>query len=441
MTFNTYEFIFLFLPLTIAIFYNLSRYRKNFAVLWLILASLIFYGTLSFRYLPLLIVSVCVNYCISRKIANSSAKKFWLILGLAFSLGLLVWFKFTGTLPLGISFYTFTQTAYMIDVYREASGISGFLDYCRHVTFFGCIASGPIARINDTRPDFSPNYDAIAKGLTLFMLGLFKKVYLADSLAKTVNTLFSAAGSLNFSEAWLAALGYSVQLYFDFSGYSDMAIGVGLMFGMKLPQNFNSPYKSLSIIDFWRRWHMSLGAWVKDYIYIPLGGSREGELKRTRNVMLAMLFTGLWHGTGWKFIVWGILHGTMLAVNHAILSWLITFLCVVMFWVVFRAESLSDAGKILAAMVDVKNIALPYKLGRYMNFLANLGISFVPFKVSAKYYVYIFVYLALILSTPNAWQFMDRFKPSKLWLIIVSILAVMSLVKFSGVSDFLYFQF
>ena len=196
---------------------------------------------------------------------------------------------------------------------------------------------------------------------------------------------------------------------------------------------------------------MSLGAWVKDYIYIPLGGSREGELKRTRNVMLAMLFTGLWHGTGWTFIVWGCLHGLMLAVNHwwrrhgvklpAILSWLITFLCVVLCWVVFRAESLSDAGKILAAMVDVKNIALPYKLGRYMNFLANLGISFVPFKVSAKYYVYIFVYLALILSTPNAWQFMDRFKPSKLWLIIVSILAVMSLVKFSGVSDFLYFQF
>ena len=451
MTFNSFEFIYISLPLTITIFYTLSHIRTSYAVLWLVLASLVFYGSLSLHTLPLLLVSVCVNYSVSLKIASSPAKKLRLILGLAFNFGLLVWFKFTETLPLGISFYTFTQSAYLIDVYRQSSGACGFLDYCRHVTFFGCIASGPIARTNDTRPEFSPDYDAIAKGITLFMFGLFKKVCIADTLANSVNTLFSAAGELTFLDAWCAALGYSVQLYCDFSGYSDMAIAVGLMFGMKLPQNFNSPYKSLSVIDFWRRWHMSLGAWVRDYIYIPLGGSREGELKRTRNVMLAMLFTGLWHGTGWTFVVWGVLHGVMLAVNHwwrrhgvklpVILSWLITFLCVVLCWVVFRAETLSNAWEIIAAMFDVRNIALPFKLEPYVGFLGKLGISFTLLRIKIRYYLYILSAMIWLLFASNTGQILQTFRPRKLLAVLTIAAALMSFVNLSGISDFLYFQF
>lgn len=455
MTFNSFEFIFLFLPIIITLFYILSRYRQNLAVMWLILASLVFYGNLSLKSLPLLILSVCVNFCISLQISRSQVKKLWLILGLIFSFGILGYFKISGSLSLGISFYTFTQAAYLVDIYKGKYEPSGFLDYVRHITFFGCIASGPIAKITDTSPKFSPDYDAIAKGLTLFFIGLFKKVYIADTLAKTVNTLFSSAGTLNFTEAWLAVLTYSLQLYFDFSGYSDMAIAAGLMFGMRLPQNFDSPYKSLSLIDFWRRWHMSLGAWIRDYVYIPLGGSREGELKRTRNVMLAMLFTGLWHGMGWTFVLWGGLHGVLLAVNHwwrrhgvklpAAAAWVLTFGSVAVLWAVFRAESLSQAGKMFAAMVDFGNIGLPTKFRVYLGFLESAGISFVPFVYKARTFaeesIRVFVLLAAVISAPNTRQIIDRFRPGILWIAVSAALAVMSFMNFSGISDFLYFQF
>ncbi len=451
MTFNSFEFIFLFLPITITLFYALSRSHKNLGTMLLILASLVFYGSLSLHTLPLLVVSICVNFCISLILSRSSRKKFWLILGLLFNFGVLGWCKFSGSLPLGISFYTFTQSAYLVDVYSGKYSAAGFLDYVRHITFFGCIASGPIARIHDTCPEFSPDYDAIAKGLTLFFMGLFKKVYIADSLGKTVNTLFAASGTLNFSEAWLAVLAYALQLYFDFSGYSDMAIGTGLMLGMRLPQNFDSPYKSLSLIDFWRRWHMSLGAWIRDYVYIPLGGSREGELKRTRNVMLAMLFTGLWHGMGWTFLLWGGLHGVLLAVNHwwrrhgvkvpAVVAWAMTFGSVVVLWVVFRAESLSDAVEMCASLVDVGNIALPVRFGVYMNFLGQLGISFKSLRANTRTFAYVFMLLMTVLFTPNSWQITEHFRPRKLWFVAVVVIAVMSFVNFSGISDFLYFQF
>ena len=396
-----------------------------------------------------------MNFCISLQISRSNVQKLWLILGLVFNFGILSWCKISGTLPLGISFYTFTQAAYLVDICKGKYEPSGFLDYVRHITFFGCIASGLIAKITDTRPEFSPDYDAIAKGLTLFFIGLFKKVYIADTLAKTVNILFSSAGTLNFTEAWLAVLGYSLQLYFDFSGYSDMAIGTGVMLGMQLPQNFDSPYKSLSLIDFWRRWHMSLGAWIRDYVYIPLGGSREGELKRTRNVMLAMLFTGLWHGMGWTFVLWGGLHGVLLAVNHwwrrhgvklpAVIAWVLTFGSVVMLWVVFRSESLSQAVEIFATIVDFGNIGLPLGFAMYVGFLRKIGISFIPFMMNGSGFAIssmrVLILLWIVMFAPNSLQIIGKFRPGKLWIAAVVFMAVMSFVNFSGISDFLYFQF
>ena len=291
----------------------------------------------------------------------------------------------------------------------------------------------------------------MACGLTLFFLGLFKKVYIADTLAPIANNLFSNSSSLSFFEAWAASLSYSGQLYFDFSGYSDMAVALGLMFNKNLPLNFDSPYKSLSIIDFWRRWHMSLGTWIKNYIYIPLGGSRKGELKKIRNVISAMLFTGLWHGLGWTFIVWGAIHGVMLAINHQwrrfdikipkIIAWLITFICVSISWVIFRAENLNDAFNIIKAMLNFKNIVIPAKFSILLGFLKNYGVSFAFVLINSLDILAIICSSLIMLLCPNTQQIMKKFKPNYLWIVIIFIFAVISFTCFSGVSDFLYFNF
>ena len=299
--------------------------------------------------------------------------------------------------------------------------------------------------------NYELDYEKLARGITRFILGLFKKVCIADLIAPAVNDLFANAGALTFLEGWAAALGYGMQLYFDFSGYSDMAVGIGLMFGINLPENFNSPYKSLSIIDFWRRWHISLGAWIRDYIYIPLGGSREGELKKVRNVFIAMLFTGIWHGTGLNFILWGFLHGFMLAVNHqwrrlnvkipALISWLITFMSIIFSWVIFRSESLDEAMKIFSAMLNVNNIMLPSSAAGYLGSLGAYGVSFGQFSVSLKRLMTFPFVIFVALLFPNSQQVTGKFNHGKFELVILALLAVISFMNFSGISDFLYFQF
>ena len=484
MLFNSYEFIYIFLPVTLVIFFTLANHNKNFASLLLVISSLIFYGCLSVKFLPLLIISVIVNYFVSVRISasgfswnwpgkkyssakssggscnlssdeklsmNTAAKKFWLILGIVFNFALLGYFKLINSLPLGISFYTFTQTAYLVEVFRNSITTKSLLEYSGYVTFFPCITSGPIMNAKTFSLNYELDYENLAKGITRFILGLFKKVCIADVMALSVNELFANAGNLTFFEAWAAALGYGMQLYFDFSGYSDMAVGIGLMFGVNLPENFNSPYKSTSIIDFWRRWHISLGAWIRDYIYIPLGGSREGEFKKVRNVFIAMLFTGIWHGTGLTFIIWGLLHGLMLAVNHqwrrlnvkipALISWLITFLCVTFTWVIFRSGSLDEAGKIITAMFDVKNIMLPSKLVGQLGFLRAYGISFGSLAANWKFFAYVPFAVLTALLFPNTQQLTGKFKHGALSLAIILIMAVISFMNFSGISDFLYFQF
>ena len=390
MLFNSYEFIFIFLPVTLAGFFYVSKLNKTFALLYLLVCSLIFYGSLDLYFLPLLICSVIVNYFIAVRIA-ASPRKILLISGIIFNFAVLFLFKSVNILPLGISFYTFTQSAYLIEVYRDANNQSSLLlEYANYVTLFPCITSGPITNYRDIKPQlaniFKPDYNNLAKGLTLFFLGLFKKVYIADYLAHFVKDMFAEPEALSFIEAWTAALSYSFQLYFDFSGYSDMALALGLMLNINLPVNFDSPYKSTSIIDFWRRWHISLGKWIRDYIYIPLGGSREGELKKIRNVILAMLFTGIWHGMGLTFILWGAVHGILLAVNHqwrrlniklpAVISWPLTFICVIFCWIIFRAGSLDEALKMFFAMTDLNDITLPVSLAKYLGFLESYGVKF-----------------------------------------------------------------
>ena len=337
MLFNSYEFIFIFLPITFAGFFLLGTYKKNYAMLWLVAASFVFYGYWDYRYVPLLFASILFNYLVGRQIENTRSKK-WLVLGIVVNVLLLGYFKYTdfflGTindiagesyfalphivLPLGISFFTFTQSAYLVDVYRGEAVNSSFVAYCEFVTIFPHLIAGPIINYKEMLPQFLAgktfkiNYDNLAMGISIFAMGLFKKVAIADKLAICANAAFSHTESLTFLEAWIGALSYTFQLYFDFSGYSEMAIGLGLMFNLKLPINFNSPYQAASIIDFWRRWHMTLGAWVRDYLYIPMGGNRHGEFAKMRNLFVSMMIIGLWHGAGWIFVLWG---GTWLGVD------------------------------------------------------------------------------------------------------------------------------
>ncbi|MCG8098700.1 MAG: MBOAT family protein, partial [Candidatus Thiodiazotropha taylori] len=349
MLFNSFEFIFLFLPITFFVFFFIGkRNHHRVAISWLILCSLFFYGWWDPAYLGLILFSMLFNYSFGIMLSSDSNgiyKKTLLIIGVAVNLSLLGYFKYTnflvdqinivaGTefnierivLPLAISFFTFQQIAYLVDAYRKETNEYNFLKYCLFVTFFPQLIAGPIVHHKEMLPQFDQdsiykiNNHYLALGLTIFSIGLFKKVVLADNVAVYANLIFSAAENgepLSFFEAWVGALAYTFQLYFDFSGYSDMAIGLAYMFGIKLPINFNSPYKATSIIDFWRRWHITLSRFLRDYLYFTLGGNKMGLVRRYANLFITMLLGGIWHGAGWTFVFWGMLHGFYLMVNHA----------------------------------------------------------------------------------------------------------------------------
>ncbi|MGL5050706.1 MAG: MBOAT family O-acyltransferase, partial [Fusobacteriaceae bacterium] len=275
-------------------------------------------------------------------------------------------------LPLGISFFTFQQLSFLIDSFKGKSQKYDFLSYSLFVTFFPQLIAGPIVLPEEMLPQFENynnkkiNYENINRGLYLFSIGLAKKVLIADSISPFADTGFDKMVSLTFIEAWLTSISYAMQLYFDFSGYCDMAMGIALMFNIILPLNFNSPYKSTNIQEFWKRWHMTLGRFLTNYLYIPLGGNKKGELKTLRNLLIVFLVSGIWHGAGWNFIIWGALHGAAILVHRiwknqgykmpALLGWAITLFSVNIFWVFFRAKDLAEAAKVLKAMVDYKSI-------------------------------------------------------------------------------------
>ena len=347
MLFNSFVFIFAFLPAVLIGFHLLARKgRYDEALAWLVLASLFFYGWWKPPYLALLIGSVCFNYCLGAALERRHSKPV-LIAGIIGNLGSIGYFKyynfFVGNLsgiwgvdwqfeeiilPLGISFFTFQQITFLVDAYRGSAKSCGFLRYCLFVTFFPQLVAGPIVHHKEILPQFAEGralkitaYNLYV-GITLFVIGLFKKVVLADNIAPYADGVFRAAEdgvALTFFESWAGSLAYTFQLYFDFSGYSDMAIGLGRMFGFGLPINFFSPYKARNIIEFWRRWHITLSRFLREYLYIPLGGNRKGHYRHYANLMITMFLGGLWHGAGWTFIIWGGLHGLFLCINH---SWL-----------------------------------------------------------------------------------------------------------------------
>jgi D-alanyl-lipoteichoic acid acyltransferase DltB (MBOAT superfamily) len=381
-------------------YFALGRLGHLAPVIWLALASLAFYAVSNWQFVALLLASVAFNYfigwlLIARRL-SSHLRLIVLTAGVSGDLVVLGYFKYAGflaanlnalfsadfsvhvLLPVGISFYTFTQIAFLVDAYRGKVAHYALPHYALFVTYFPHLIAGPILHHKDMIPQFeaaeskSPNPHLILCGLMIFATGLFKKTGLADGIQPLVALAFGPV-TPSFDQAWIGALAYTFQLYFDFSGYSDMAIGISLMFGIFLPLNFNSPYKATSIIDFWRRWHMTLSQFLRDYLYIPLGGNRHGRLLRYVNLMITMVLGGLWHGAAWTFVIWGALHGVYLCVNHAwnhfvpsvsprfaraadVTSLVLTFLAVVIAWIFFRADNMASALSILSRMADPTQI-------------------------------------------------------------------------------------
>ena len=495
MLFNSAIFIAIFLPITLLGFFILANQGLTFAsITWLLLTSLFFYGYWKPAYLILLLVSVLTNYCFGSAISNSKQgskqAKLLLLCGITINLALIGYYKYAGfllksvnsifnidlpipqiILPLAISFYTFTQIAYLVDTYRQEAEKYDFLKYGLFVTFFPQLIAGPILRHNELIPElnkistFKFSHKNMAMGLTLFILGLSKKMLIADTLSPWVAEVFNNANQVSFIEVWVGALCYTFQLYFDFSGYSDMAVGLGWMFNIHLPINFNSPYKSQSISDFWRRWHITLSNFLRDYLYIPLGGNRKGKIRRHINLVITMLLGGLWHGAGWTFVVWGGLHGIYLVINHQwrqlnlkfhpILSWLITFLAVIFSWVLFRATNFEDAVALLRTMVGINGMILPGKLEGILSWLMPFGVKFEgqgilsalphlpgdnPTSLGINL-MFIIVTFVVVISCPNTMEWMDKFTPTKKWALAISVLGVSCLISLNKVSEFLYFQF
>ena len=365
MLFNSYEFLFLFLLpvffgwLLMELFVSKHICKQKVLTYYLIGVSIIFYGQWNLKHLYILLGSVVFNYAgalwfVRHEVAQ---KKMYLFVMVVLNLVPLGYYKYSGilnmkdselVLPLAISFFTFQQIAFWVDLYKKKIELGGFDKYLFFVLFFPQLIAGPIVHYNDLVGQLKKmmNKSMLHEGLVLFSVGLFKKVVLADSLAPYANAAFSDVAVLSLHEAWLGLFAYSFEIYFDFSAYADMAIGLGLLFGFRLPMNFDSPYKSKNIIEFWRRWHITLSEFLKEHLYIPLGGNRKGVKRSVLNLMITMSIGGIWHGAGWTFLLWGFGHGVFLGISHLaknIKSTFLTFLGVTLLWVLFRADSFSDA--------------------------------------------------------------------------------------------------
>ena len=502
MLFNDPHFLFLFLPATLAAYVLARRLAGPRAVLAVLLvASMVFYGVWNPIYLPLLGASTLFNFLTARAIGRAlraghgGRASALLALGVTVDLAVLGWFKYLDfaintadallgagwplwhiVLPLGISFFTFQKIAYLVDARRARVEPHDLLEYAFFVMFFPQLIAGPIVHHSEIfhqtkgRGAFALRPGNLAVGLTCFAIGLFKKVVIADRLAPLASSAFGAAAAhhdLTVLDAWQGAFAYTLQLYFDFSGYSDMAIGAARLFGVRLPRNFHSPYQATGIIDFWRRWHMTLSRFLRDYLYIALGGNRHGKARRYLNLMLTMTIGGLWHGAGWNFVLWGFLHGAGLIVNHAwravwpqpIDRWwsravarLVTLLFVLLAWVPFRAPSLAAAGTMYRAMLGLGAGAAP----------AAADAAWVALWAAA--------WIAVLWYVPNTQQLLARYRPtvdygpaearadppalarlglgpllewrpSPLAGVVFGVLTALALLGLGHVSEFLYFEF
>jgi len=486
MLFNSFVFVFAFVPAVLVLFMAARRLLPVAGMLvCLLLASLLFYGYWNPVYLALLVPSMLVNYGFGVRLAQPGAGRQWLWVGVAANLLVLGYFKYknfflaslstlTGTegslpplvLPLAISFFTFQQIAFLVDVYQRRVAVPGLLPYMAFVSFFPQLIAGPIVHFQQLGAQFSsPQWRRFDQalfglGLVLFALGLFKKVVLADQLALFANPVFDAAAQGQRPAAlaaWLAMFSYSFQLYFDFSGYADMAIGLAALFGIRLPVNFNSPYKAHSIVDFWQRWHMTLSAFLRDYLYIALGGNRCGRWRRYRNLLLTMLLGGLWHGAGWTFVLWGLFHGVLLVLCHGLrglwgwcprpLAVGFTFLLVSLGWVLFRAESLAAAGVLYEALFGFGGM----RAGVWAA-LSGAQLADIVYGRGVAVYLWLLLSLVVVWGLPGSWQWLG-YRPDagaaerrgvSFWqglLAGVLLFCALNRMVAQPVSEFLYFNF
>ncbi|MBI3619155.1 MBOAT family protein [Candidatus Peregrinibacteria bacterium] len=499
MLFHSFSFLFVFLPLAVMGFFTTAHIGgRRIAILWLIAASLFFYAWWNPVYILLLFVSIITNYLLGVFLqARERHRKSILFAGISFNLLLLGYFKYanffvdtldalTGigwnlshiVLPLGISFFTFQKIAYLVDIYQRKTVPAGFLDYCLFVAFFPQLIAGPIVHHAEMIPQFKNpqmlrfSSENIAVGLTILLAGLAKKVIFADTIAAFATPVFAASArgaTIAFPEAWGAALAYTLQLYFDFSGYTDMAIGSARLFGLHLPSNFNAPYVSVSIVDFWRRWHITLSRFLRQYVYVPLGGNRKGRVRTCINLFVTLLVGGVWHGAGWTFVVWGALHGTYLVINHAwsgfrkslghaktapsflgtLAGRTLTFLAIVCGWVLFRAENLASAGSMLLSMSGMRT-----------GLWNELIIPGAEWRIGAACIVFL---LLVVWCAPTLQQWMCAYypafdeqaseqtgflqgfcwSPTPIFALALAIVTILSLTFLThhAQSEFLYFQF
>ena len=493
MLFNSYIFIFLFLPLCLTGYFLLNRMgRTKLSHLWLFAMSLWFYGSNTPRYLILILASIGINYgfyCLSRVIENENKKKYAMAAAVVANLGILFYYKYfnffidtvnsilatewavsTILLPLGISFFTFQQVSFVVDAFRgEVPSDYDFLDYACFVTFFPQLVAGPIVTHDELVPQLMDenrrrfSWESLARGIYIFCIGLAKKVLIADNLSFAVNAGFgwAAAGQwelFNSSAAVLTMLSYTLQMYFDFSGYSDMAIGIGKMFNIDLPQNFNSPYKAITIVDHWKRWHLTLTRFLTKYVYIPLGGSRRGSGRTYINIVLVYLISGIWHGAGWNYILWGLLHGLFNALTrwgHRVfdripkaVNWLITFVFINLGFIVFRASTLDTSFAFIARIFDFDFGPIPTQLlGGFCLAEVQMALSFIPVVgvyaqlpiVMAALFLGLCMFIVLV--PRNAYEKMQRMKAAPAPLLLALVLLVWCIMSFGKVSEFLYFNF
>lgn len=503
MLFNSYLFILVFLPACVAVYlWLVRRGRRSLSFSWLVLASLFFYGWWKWSNLPLLIGSLLFNYTVGTRLGRMEQGRGarWLLgFGVAVNLLVLGYFKYANffienanavfgsnwgalhlVLPLGISFYTFQEIAYLADSYQGSTRGYGFRDFCLFVSFFPQLIAGPIVHHSEVMPQFqrqesAPGWEDFAVGLSLFAIGLAKKVLVADVFAGYATPVFQAAergAAPGFSAAWAGLVAYTMQIYFDFSAYSDMAIGAARLFGIRLPLNFNSPYKASNIADFWRRWHITLSRFLRDYLYIPLGGNRKGPGRRYVNLMATMLLGGLWHGAGWTFVIWGALHGFYLAVFHGWRAWcerckgetrapswagiwfgrLFTFGLVMLAWVFFRAGTFSGARQMLGSLAGLhgwtSNVAsldvmralrwafwfLPviWLLPNSHELLAAYNPALEYLKTSGK---------LVVGPTPGWLGRLLNWRPTVPWALAMAAMLVWALLNLFRPSEFIYWQF
>ncbi len=489
MLFNSYEFIFSFLPITFFVYFYLNNKRFTVAAkAFLVFSSLFFYSWWNIAYLPLILISILFNYVIGKNLLDSKkliigikfSKKSVLIFGIVCNILLLGYFKYVDffienfnfisdsnidllqlLLPLAISFFTFQQIAYLVDSYKQETKEYDFLNYALFVTFFPQLIAGPIVHHKEMMPQFATlknkvkNYKNISLGIFVFSIGLFKKVVIADTFAIWANKGFDVAQTLNLFEAWATSLSYTFQLYFDFSGYTDMAIGIALLFNIKLPINFNSPYKALNIQDFWRRWHITLSRFLRDYIYIPLGGNKKGNFRTYSNLMVTFIIGGFWHGAGWTFLLWGFLHGLALSIHRlwqglglkmwTWLAWFITFNFLNITWVFFRAKEWDDAIKVLGGMFGSNGIVIAKKFESMMLFLTEYGAVFseVTLHIGGGSESFIWLVFAFIIALylKNSIELLSKFKNNYYYLIFTVLVLLISILNLHKKSEFLYFNF